>query len=233
MSLTGFVDSVKTLFLIAAFNEENALPHVLSELLANGQKALVVDDGSEDGTKNVLSGFGDDIFTVRNPANLGQGAALQTAIACARLLKPDYVVTFDADGQHRLSDALAMIKHMDQHPELEILIGSRFLGGTTAMPLIKRVTLKAGVFFTNHFSGLDITDTHNGLRVLRRTFYERFSFRTTGMEHASEILDFLGTNRVKFEEFPVTIDYTEYSKSKGQNWMNAFRLAIKMLIEKL
>lgn len=224
---------MKTLFLIAAYNEAETLPAVLRELVAAGQKVLVVDDGSQDGTLEVLRGFGEDVYHARHPVNLGQGAALQTGIACARLLNPDYVVTFDADGQHRLGDAMAMIGHMDHHPELEALVGSRFLGATTAMPLTKRITLKAGVLFTRLFSDIAITDTHNGLRVLRRQFYARFSFQTTGMEHASEILDFIALNRVPFEEFPVTIDYTEYSKAKGQSWTNAFRLAIRMLEEKL
>lgn len=231
--LTKFPLHLKSLFLIAAYNEETSISNVIEQLVASGQPVLVVDDGSQDGTAEILRRYGKTIFVARHPVNLGQGAALQTGLTCARLLDPEYIVTFDADGQHRLSDALAMIAYLEKHPALEILLGSRFLGATTAMPKMKRITLKAGVLFTNYLSDLAITDTHNGLRVMRRDFYKRFNFQTTGMEHASEILDFIGMKRVSFEEFPVTIDYTEYSKAKGQSWTNAIKLAAKMILEKL
>jgi glycosyltransferase involved in cell wall biosynthesis len=224
---------VKSLFVIAAYNEARAIHAVVQSLIDAGQCALVVDDGSSDDTWQQLLAFKDKIYRCRHPINLGQGAALQTGIVCARMLGPEYVVTFDADGQHRIADALAMIEHMDKHPELQALLGSRFLGGTTNLPSSKLLALKAGVMFTRVFSGIKVTDAHNGLRVLRCDFFQRFSFEAPGMEHASEILDYMALKKVPFEEFPVTIDYTAYSIAKGSRWSSGVRLALRLIEEKL
>ena len=224
---------MKVLFIIAAFNEEASINRVVTELTDAGQSVLVVNDGSTDKTAEILAKIGPPLYVATHPTNLGQGASLQTGLVCARLLNPDFVITFDADGQHSLTDALAMITFMEKSPSLQILLGSRFLGSTINMPWIRWLMLKIAIFYTRISSGLRITDTHNGLRVLRRSFYQKFNFTSPGMEHASEILDCIGLLKVSYAEFPVTITYNSYSLAKGQRSSQALSLFFRLIEEKL
>ena len=224
---------MKALFVIAAYNEEKSIGQVVQNLLNNKQHVLVVDDGSSDDTWGEIQKFGKNIFACRHPVNLGQGAALQTGIECARLIGPDYIVTFDADGQHDLEDALKMIQFLDENQSIQALLGSRFLGHAINIPFIKVCTLKLAIGFTRLFSGIKLTDVHNGLRVLRKSFYNSFSFRQSGMEHASEILDYIALKKVPFKEYPVSIRYTDYSMAKGQSWTNSWNLAVKLIGDKI
>ena len=84
---------------------------------------------------------------VRHSINLGPGAALQTGLQFARLDKrAGLFVCFDADGQHRCSDAAAMVERMHKG-DLDVLIGSRFLGTADGMPTGRRAVLKLGSLF--------------------------------------------------------------------------------------
>lgn len=231
------MEKMKSLFLIAAFNEEQKIREVVEGVIAQDHHVLVVNDGSSDQTATILTElkaqYGQKFHWLSHAINLGQGAALQTGIMAARELRPTYLVTFDADGQHQVEDAESMMKFLAENPQKEIAIGSRFLGAAPGIPWMKKITLKAGVIFTRVVSGVPVTDTHNGLRVLTERFYQKFNFGTLGMEHASEILDYIALNRIEFAEWPVTIRYTDYSIQKGQSWTRALKLGLKVLGDKL
>ena len=223
---------MKSLFLIAAYNESNIIQTVVENLLKKGEQVLVINDGSSDSTGQILKKFGHKIFYCEHLVNLGQGAALQTGILCARKLQPQYLITFDADGQHQSEDALSMVESMDKNPQIDITLGSRFLGKAENISQSRLFTLKMAVLFTNIFSGIKLTDTHNGLRVMRKSFYQNFNFHHSGMEHASEILDYIALKNISFQEFPVHIKYSEYSKSKGQSGHNSIKMALRLLGDK-
>ncbi len=91
---------------IAAYNESRVIGAVVAELRAAGYPVVVVDDGSADGTAAAAASAG--AIVVRHPINLGQGAALQTGIEFALEQGAETIVTFDADGQHRVADIPAL-----------------------------------------------------------------------------------------------------------------------------
>src|SRR5438309_5436397 len=95
---------VTTLIVIPAFNEEESLPAVLSELADALPQAdvLVVDDGSSDATADVAQRHG--VPVARLPFNLGIGGALRTGFRYAASRGYDQVVQLDADGQHDPSE---------------------------------------------------------------------------------------------------------------------------------
>jgi hypothetical protein len=132
-------------------------------------------------------------------------------------------VTFDADGQHRVEDALAMTDRLDA-AGLDLVMGSRFLGEARNMPALRRLVLKAAVIFTNLTTGLKLTDAHNGLRVLSRAAALQIDLKQDRMAHASEFLSVIAEKKLRFEEAPVTILYTEYSLAKGQRLRNAIHI---------
>src|SRR3981081_1494318 len=88
---------------IPVFNEESVIAEVVDRTRRTFPNIVCVDDGSSDDSADRLAGSGAHL--VRHPVNRGQGAALQTGIAYALSRGAEYIVTFDADGQHRVEDA--------------------------------------------------------------------------------------------------------------------------------
>lgn len=215
---------------IAAYNEGVAIAEVVAGVLPHCTWAIVVDDGSRDQTGEAALLVGAHV--VRHPVNLGQGAALQTGIDYAVQLGADYIVTFDADGQHAPGEIAPMVQHLRAN-DLDIVLGSRFLGHTVNMPRVKAVTLWLAVRFTRFTTGLHLTDTHNGFRVLTRACAKRLRIRQNRMAHASEVLDEIATQKLRYGEFPVTITYTAYSVSKGQRVLNSVAIVKDQLMGRL
>ena len=182
---------------------------------------VVVDDGSRDETWRAAHEAG--AVVIRHPINLGQGAALQTGICLALDRGADLIVTFDGDGQHQVEDVARMVIALDQ-AGADIALGSRFLGRTVSLPWARRLLLKAATTFTWVTTGLRLTDTHNGLRVITRNAARMLELRQNRMAHASEILHLIARLDLRFVEVPVTIVYTDYSLAKGQRVSNLFNI---------
>ena len=155
---------------------------------------------------------------------MGQGAALQTGVEFARSLPVEYFVTYDADGQHRLEDVREMIRTI-KRDKTDFVLGSRFLGKEAVnMPKMKRIILKMAIRFSNITSGVKLTDTHNGLRVFNRKVANSIQITLPDMAHASEILEIIYRNKYTYTEVPVVIEYTDYSRGKGQSIINAVNI---------
>jgi glycosyltransferase involved in cell wall biosynthesis len=168
----------------------------------------------------------------RHPTNLGQGAALQTGIDYALQRDAKAIVTFDADGQHQPADALGMIDVLDRE-RCDVVLASRFRGMTEGMSASRAFVLKVAVWYTRLTTGLMLTDTHNGLRVLSRSAAERLRIRQNRMAHASEILEAIGALGLRYVEVPATMVYTEYSKAKGQSLTGTFNILVDLYVTRL
>ena len=137
-------------------------------------------------------------------------------------------MTFDADGQHLVADAVAMVGRL-QAGEADVVFGSRFLDGRTRMGLVKGPVLKLAVAYSNSSTGVRLSDTHNGLRAFTRAMAERFDLRQNRMAHASEIIEQVGEAGLPYVEHAVHIQYTEYSRRKGQSLWNSVNILAEML----
>ncbi|HEY9478341.1 MAG TPA: glycosyltransferase family 2 protein [Microbacteriaceae bacterium] len=213
---------------VPLFNESTVIGAVVRELLETFPNVVCVDDGSSDGSGRAVRDSGARVLT--HPLNLGQGAALQTGISYARE-RPDarYIVTFDADGQHRVVDAAAMVD-MARERDLAIVFGSRFLDGRTNPGTLKKWILKTAVWVTNKTTGLRLTDAHNGLRVIRVDAAQKLDLQQDRMAHATEIVLQLGRTKLPWEEFPVELLYTDYSRGKGQSVLNSINILVDLII---
>lgn len=216
--------------IIPVYNEEPVIGTVLEYVLKQFKYVVCVNDGSKDNSSVEIEKTG--AYLVEHPINMGQGAALQTGIEFARQLPVSYFVTFDADGQHRIQDVQAMIKEI-KTGEYDIILGSRFLGDSIGMKTSKRVVLKMAIQFSNITSGLKLTDTHNGLRVFNRKVADEMQITLPDMAHASEILEIISEKKYKYKEIPVTIEYTDYSRAKGQSIINAVNIGFDTLLRKI
>ncbi len=216
---------------VPALNERLVVGRVVSELRQHFSVVICVDDGSTDGTDAEARAAGATV--VRHPVNLGQGAAIQTGFAYALTL-PDvaWVITFDSDGQHRVADAVSMLE-LALARGVDVVLGSRFLSGSAKLPASRRLVLRAAIRFTRLTTGLPLTDTHNGLRVLNRRAVEAMDLTLTDMAHASQLLGLIARHELTYVEAPVTIDYTEYSRSRGQTNLNALNIAFDLAVERM
>lgn len=215
---------------IPAYNEARVIGSVVAGVLQHYPHVVVVDDCATDATGAEACAAGATVL--RHVVNLGQGAALQTGIRYALQQGASHVVTFDADGQHRVEDIAVLFARLQQ-TQADIVIGSRFLGEALNMPWLRRLVLKAAVRFTRMTSGLPLTDAHNGLRLLTAQAAQRIRIEQNRMAHASEIVDQLKGLGLKVAEAPITVVYTEYSLAKGQKLSNAFGILSDLLLGRL
>lgn len=217
-----------TWIVIPLYNEQTVIGGVIAELRERFSRIVCVDDGSSDDSAAVAEAAGARV--IRHPHNLGQGAALQTGISYARAQPGcSYIVTFDADGQHRVVDAEAMVE-LARAEQLGIVFGSRFLDDRTKPGLAKKIVLKTAVAVTNLSTGLKLTDAHNGLRVLQVDAARAVNLKQDRMAHASEIVVQLGRSGLPWSEFPVEVLYTDYSKAKGQSLLNSINILVDLII---
>ena len=217
--------------MIPVFNEGPVIASVVKDILQHCPHVVCVDDGSRDSSASEIVAAG--AYLVSHPINMGQGAALQTGIEFARMLPGvTRYVTFDADGQHRVDDALRMLRALDES-EVDIVLGSRFLGSAEGVSRLKRTVLKLAVRFTNATSGIRLTDAHNGLRAFNQHVADTIEITAPDMTHASEIIDLISLNGYRYQEVPVTIDYSDYSRAKGQPVLNAVNIAVDSLLRKV
>jgi glycosyltransferase involved in cell wall biosynthesis len=223
-------DGERVWVVIAAYNEASVIGRVIADVLRRGYRVVVVDDGSRDDTAAIAAKAGATV--VQHPINLGQGAALQTGIEYALIEGADTVVTFDADGQHRSAEIASLLDALRIHAA-DFALGSRFLGTTVALPPSRRLLLKAATWFTRRTSGLDLTDTHNGLRAMTRRGASRIALRQNRMAHASELLDQIGGSGLKYVEVPVTIEYSAYSLAKGQKFSDSLNILVDLSARRL
>lgn len=200
---------------------------VVSELRETFPFVVCVDDGSADNSVEAASSAG--AVVVQHPINLGQGASLQTGFSFA-LSDPlmTEVVTFDADGQHLVSDATEMLRKL-RVENLDVVIGSRFLDDRTSLGGLKKAVLRTAALYTRVTTGLALTDAHNGLRVISRSLLEKIHLHQNRMAHASELVDQISEHTTKWAEFPTHIVYTEYSKKKGQSLLNSINILVEIL----
>ncbi|GAA2037016.1 glycosyltransferase family 2 protein [Pseudokineococcus marinus] len=216
-----------TWVVVPLYREEAVVGDVVRGLRRVFGRVVCVDDGSGDASGERAAEAG--AVVVSHPVNLGQGAALQTGLEYA-LSDPTtrYLVTFDADGQHQVADAAAMVERL-RTGEAEVVLGSRFLDRRTALDPRKRAVLRAATWHARLTTGLRVTDTHNGLRALTRRAAEHLDLTQSRMAHASQLLEQVADSGLPYVEHPVHVLYTDYSRTKGQSMWNSVNILTESL----
>jgi glycosyltransferase involved in cell wall biosynthesis len=217
-----------TWVIIPLYNEEKVIGDVVAQVLTAFDQVVCVDDGSTDSSAEIAARAGARV--VRHALNLGQGAALQTGFDYA-LSDPAmrYILTFDADGQHQIEDAVGMVERL-RAGEADVVFGSRFLDERSKPSLGKKAVLRLAVGYTNLTTHTRLTDAHNGLRAIHRPVLEKIRITQNRMAHASELVAQIGSLRASYVEHPVHILYSDYSKAKGQSLWNSVNILADLIL---
>jgi glycosyltransferase involved in cell wall biosynthesis len=215
---------------IPVYNEAAVIAAVVNEVRETFPNVVCVDDGSRDRSVAEINTTGAHL--VKHPLNIGQGAALQTGLQYA-LARPgaNYFVTFDADGQHRVGDALNMVT-IARSGQADVVLGSRFLEHRNDVPFVKRVILRTVTTMSPTSRKLGLTDAHNGLRVFNRRAASHLRITNNGMAHASELVARLARSSLRVYETPVKIVYSDYSRAKGQSIFNGINILFDLSLTK-
>jgi polyprenyl-phospho-N-acetylgalactosaminyl synthase len=217
--------------IIPAYNEGAIIHSVLQKVLPYGYSVVVVDDGSRQDLYAAVKDL--PIHFLRHRVNLGQGAALQTGIEYALAKGAEYIVTFDGDGQHEAGDIPKFIDALASGNG-DIILGSRFMEEAVHnMSARRRRTLQAARYINYLFTGLLLSDAHNGFRAMNRKAAGSIRIHENRMAHATEILAQVKHQRLRYRELPVHVQYTAYSRAKGQTVWSSFRILFDLLLAKL
>jgi len=222
------------LIIIPAFNEERCLGHIIKDLKNLGYKnILVVNDGSKDKTGEIARR--EKVIVVSHAVNRGLGAAISTGLAYARETNPDVVVTFDADGQHSVSDLSRLLAPIAKN-RADVVIGSRLKNNFKGFPLRRLVPILVSNVATFLLYGLYSSDTTSGLRALNKRAYSCIFLRADRMEFSNEFFKEFTRNSLRYLEVPIKPIYTEYSmigSKQGNELVASLKLGLKLTIDLL
>ena len=195
---------MKIIIGIPAYNEEKNIASLLIKLKKISENIIVCNDGSNDLTGKIAKELGATV--IEHERNLGYGSAIKSIFLKAREINADVLVTFDADGQHRIEDINAILEPIKNNIA-DIVIGSRFLNNNQEIPKYREIGIKAITKLTNVTGGTKITDSQSGFRAYSKKILEKIEPKESGMGISTEIL--IKTQKAGFiiTEVPITILY--------------------------
>ena len=190
---------------IPAYNEEKNIAKIIIKLKKITDSIIVCDDGSSDMTSEIAKNLG--VIVISHKKNMGYGAAIRTIFEKSAEIGSDILVTFDADGQHRIED-VSRVLHPLENNEADIVIGSRFLGKQSNVPNYRKLGIKVITQVTNSSLKTKLTDSQSGFRAYSKHVLSKISLSEIGMGISTEILIKASSEGLRITEVPITILYS-------------------------
>ena len=189
---------------IPAFNEEKNIAGLLIKLKKISQNIIVCDDGSKDLTGKIAETLG--AIVIQHKKNLGYGSAIKSIFLKAYEVNADVLITFDADGQHRIEDINTILEPVKNNVA-DVVIGSRFLNNNQKIPKYRKIGIQTITKLTNITSGTKITDSQSGFRAYSKKILENIKLTESGMGISTEILIKTQKAGYRITEVPIIILY--------------------------
>ena len=217
---------LRCLTALPLYNEAKHLSPVLDAVVRHACDVLVVDDGSTDGSSEILANRA-DVMVVRHDTNRGYGAALKTAFNYAMALGYDVLVTIDCDGQHepQLISQLALAVFVDEDADLrarghvDIVSGSRYLecdqAAAGAAPVDRRQINQAITRELNERLGLNLTDAFCGFKAYRVASLAQLNLTESGYAMPLELWVQAARQGLRVQEVAVPLIYLDEDRSFG------------------
>jgi len=212
---------------VPAYNEASRLPSVLKRIAHLGyEHIVVVDDGSSDDTADVAAEH--HVHVVRHTINLGVGAATQTGIQFALNQGADYIVTIDGDHQHLPEDIEHLLTAI-RESESDMVIGSRFMKEDHGVPTSRVIYNKIANALTLVITGVHVTDSQSGMKVISRKFAKACELNCNGFEFCVEMIRNAALTHHKVTEIPISVRYSKETMEKGQSLFNGFKMIGRLI----
>ena len=190
---------------IPAFNEEKNIAVLIIQLKKIADKIIVCNDGSTDLTSKIAEELGATV--INHEKNLGYGAAIRSIFLKSKDLDGDILVTFDADGQHRIEDINKVINPII-NGESDLVIGSRFLDESAKeVPRYRKAGIKLITKITNATIKKQLTDSQSGFRAYSKKVLNELNPSELGMGISTEILIKASAKNFRISEVPIKIVY--------------------------
>ena len=223
--------------IIPCYNEKNTIQEILNRIdksLKNNEflkyEILIVDDFSNDGTKEILKNLSNNgkIQTYFHDANLGKGAAIQTAL---KYITGDIIIIQDADLEYDPFDYNKLLVPFFE-TNADIVYGSRFLGGGKYVRIHffwHYLANKILTFLCNLFINLNLTDMETGYKVFKASALKSINLKEKSFAFEPEVTIKLARKSYKFFEVPITYNGRSYEEGKKIGLKDAF-IALKTII---
>ena len=189
---------------IPAYNEEKNIASIIMKLKKITDHIIVCNDGSTDMTEEISKEL--NVTVINHSRNMGYGSAIRSIFLKAKELQADILVTFDADGQHRVVDVQNVTKPIIDD-KADIVIGSRFLENKSDIPEYRKLGIKIITKITNSSLKEKLTDSQSGFRAYSKNVLKNITPSESGMGVSTEILIKASSAGHKITEVPITIMY--------------------------
>lgn len=211
----GNIRAVKSLVVVPAYNEADAVADVVRDLRRHAPDfdVVVVDDGSTDDTSGRARSAGAAV--VKLPFNLGIGGAVQTGFVYARDHGYSYVAQVDGDGQHDAAELIKLVDTMRADPSVDMVCGSRFLTSDYRYPapISRRTGIHLFSFALTRILSQRVSDPTSGFRLFNRRAIELFARDYPHDYPEVEAVLMVYANRLRLAEVPVRMHVRPYGRS--------------------
>lgn len=189
---------------IPAYNEEKNIAKLIVQLRKTVDNIIVCNDGSTDLTGEIAEKMG--VIVLNHPRNLGYGAGIRSLFLKAKENNADILVTFDADGQHRVDDIQKVVEPI-LNGEADIVIGSRFLENEDSVPELRKLGINTITKIANITTKQKVTDSQSGFRAYSKKAIQEIVPSDYGMGVSTEILIKADKKNMRIVEVPIKILY--------------------------
>jgi glycosyltransferase involved in cell wall biosynthesis len=201
--------------IIPVFNERKTIEEIVHRVKAVNivDEIIIVDDGSTDGTREILEKYKEDplVKVILHDRNRGKGAAVRTGIKSAT---GEVLIIQDADLEYDPRDYPTLLKPIEEGIA-DVVYGSRFLGGARRPILYwNMVANKILTFLTNILYNNILSDMETGYKVFFREMVKDIPLRSHGFEFEPEFTAKILKRHMRIFEVPITFNPREYSQGK-------------------
>jgi len=217
--------AAKTIVIIPARNEASRIAPVISGALEHADRIVVVDDGSSDDTGEIARGAG--AVVLRHRINLGMGGAVRTGCIAAHRLGARYIVTMDADGQHRPEDIPSVVTPLAAG-EADIVFTTRSMAMGKSMPIVLNFGNRFFSWLSRALFGIHVRDTQSGFRAMTREAFEKVCWSANDYALASEIVFRTARAKLRYREVEIPTIYLD--RHKGTSALDGLGILIQMFL---
>jgi glycosyltransferase involved in cell wall biosynthesis len=222
---------MKLSVVIPVYNEKNTVKEIVDLVLAvrSIEKEIVmVDDGSTDGTVEVLKEIGEehpDIKIVIKGENRGKGHTLKVGF---KETTGDYVIIQDADLEYDPQDYKKLLRALDEE-KADVIYGSRFSGNYEKMSTLHYFGNKLLTLITNIFFGVMLTDMETCYKLVPGDFIREIEIKSERFDFEPEITAKILKSGLRIKEVPISYKGRAFSEGKKITWRDGFKAVYTLI----